>query len=499
MTLSTYSRKSRLLSECIGRGLFGQGRFNVLDVGASGGIDPFWRQFEPHLKAVGFDPLVSEVERLNRVETNPDVSYAAAWIGNGARPLPESVVPEDPRNGSGPGHAFALLSSVRASEVAKYDIIQEHFNSGAEVVYSEERISLDEWLARNPSFGAVDVVKCDVDSYDFEVWVGAQELLSAAERPLALITEAQLHEMRGRRGTVYGDIDRLMRDRGYRLADIEMHRYTRAALPGHFAIDMFAQTRTGAVQACDAVYVLDPVLDPVAMQDLLDRNDPLVFLKLIVLYDTFNLHDYAAALLVALRDRGMRDVAGLPIAEALDMLVPKPNVFGADTYEDYIRRFEADPRQLLPARVAEAVQVPVAVEIAERQGPRDWTLDMSVGEGCQREGRAVRSPKGVEGHMVFGPYARLSGGDYVATIGITASGLEAKSARPSLVLELVAEEEVIDVLEIPVSREGAMLQERAFVVPAERTMQRVQLRLWVPAMLDVTLDAVTVTRLPRQL
>ncbi len=89
MTLSTYSRKSRLLSECIDRGLFNDARFHVLDVGASGGIDPFWRQFEPHLKAVGFDPLVSEVERLNRVETNPDVSYAAAWIGNGGRRCPK--------------------------------------------------------------------------------------------------------------------------------------------------------------------------------------------------------------------------------------------------------------------------------------------------------------------------------------------------------------------------------------------------------------------------
>ncbi len=497
MTLSTYSRKSRLLSECIDRGLFNDARFHVLDVGASGGIDPFWRQFEPHLKAVGFDPLVSEVERLNRVETNPDVSYAAAWIGNGGRALPETVVPEDPRNSSGPGHAFALLSSVRASEVARYDIIQEHFNSGAEVVYSEERISLDEWLARNPSFGSVDVVKCDVDSYDFEVWIGAQDLLSAADRPLALITEAQFHEMRGRRGTVYGDIDRLMRDRGYRLADLDIHRYTRAALPGHFAIDMFAQTKTGAVQACDAVYVLDPVLDPVAMQDLLDRNDPRAFLKLIVLYDTFNLQDYAAALLIALRERGMSDVAGLPIAEALDMLVPERNVLGAKTYEDYIRSFESDPRQLLPARLAAAAELAAASDLAERPGPRDWTLDMSVGEGCLKKGRTITSPKGVEGHMVFGPYARLAAGDYVVAVGISVADLEKNPAAPALVLEIVVDEKVIDTLEIPLGNEGAIAWERAFVIDAAHAMQPIQLRLWVPGQVEVTLDAVTVTRLPR--
>ncbi len=285
------------------------------------------------------------------------------------------------------------------------------------------------------------------------MWIGAQDLLSAADRPLALITEAQFHEMRGRRGTVYGDIDRLMRDRGYRLADLDIHRYTRAALPGHFAIDMFAQTKTGAVQACDAVYVLDPVLDPIAMQDLLDRNDPRAFLKLIVLYDTFNLQDYAAALLIALRERGMSDVAGLPIAEALDMLVPERNVLGAKTYEDYIRSFESDPRQLLPARLAAAAELAAASDLAERPGPRDWTLDMSVGEGCLKKGRTITSPKGVEGHMVFGPCAsrrgRLCrGGRYLRR----RPGEKAGSAGARM--EIVVDEKVIDTLEIPLGNEG---------------------------------------------
>jgi hypothetical protein len=40
--------------------------FFLIDVGASGGIDEFWRQFQPQFRAVGFDPLIREVERRIR-------------------------------------------------------------------------------------------------------------------------------------------------------------------------------------------------------------------------------------------------------------------------------------------------------------------------------------------------------------------------------------------------------------------------------------------------
>ncbi len=122
---------------------------------------------------------------------------------------------------------------------------------------------------------------------------------------------------------------------------------------------------------------------------------------------------------------------------------------------------------------------------------------MSVGEGCLKKGRTITSPKGVEGHMVFGPYARLAAGDYVVAVGISVADLEKNPAAPALVLEIVVDEKVIDTLEIPLGNEGAIAWERAFVIDAAHAMQPIQLRLWVPGQVEVTLDAVTVTRLPR--
>lgn len=57
----------------------------LLDIGASGGIDGFWNQFRPHLRAVGFDPLINEVNRLNAEEHDPNISYEAAWVSDGTQ------------------------------------------------------------------------------------------------------------------------------------------------------------------------------------------------------------------------------------------------------------------------------------------------------------------------------------------------------------------------------------------------------------------------------
>ena len=51
----------------------------VVDVGASGGIDSYWSEFRDQLRAVGIDPLVAEVKRLN-ARAPGCVRYQAAWV-----------------------------------------------------------------------------------------------------------------------------------------------------------------------------------------------------------------------------------------------------------------------------------------------------------------------------------------------------------------------------------------------------------------------------------
>ena len=68
-------RFTKMTRSLVERGIFASHPFTLLDVGCSGGISPFWRVFEPSLIARGIDPVVTECERLNRKELNPNVRY----------------------------------------------------------------------------------------------------------------------------------------------------------------------------------------------------------------------------------------------------------------------------------------------------------------------------------------------------------------------------------------------------------------------------------------
>jgi hypothetical protein len=57
---------------------FGGDPLFVVDVGASGGIDSTWYEFEDQLRAIGFDPLAAEVARLG-ASAPKGVTYVAAW------------------------------------------------------------------------------------------------------------------------------------------------------------------------------------------------------------------------------------------------------------------------------------------------------------------------------------------------------------------------------------------------------------------------------------
>lgn len=466
MTLAAFNSQSAFLTACAEKGLLDDLTFSLIDVGCSGGINPFWDQFGKRFRAVGFDPLVSEVERLNSETAGNRILYIAAWVGAGSRPLPADItihpVPE-----KGPYSVFTLTSASRAFEKTKRSITAEVFNRGAELRFADRRLSVDEWLTEN-DFGRVDVLKCDVDGFDFEVFVGAEVLLSGPERPLALITEAQLHEPRDRRGTAFGDLDRHLRDRGYRLFDIDIHRYSRAELPAPFAITLFAQTSTGQAVHCDALYMLDPVMDPSILDEMVSRGDEMALLKLVLLYEVFGLPDCAAALLVRLREFGINS-CGLDIEWALDRLVPE-NPYGTTTHRAYLQAFDANPQSLFPAPAVYIMPVGTVV---------DWTEDMIASGGCTREGMIILSPKGRGGHMFFGPYQPLPPGTYRGTIILDVNAGPRPTQLSEVTLEAVGNEVVLSRSSLAGLRTGAHVVDIDFAIPDGASSVKVQLRLSV--------------------
>lgn len=465
-------------------------RFSLLDVGASGGIDPFFRQLSPRLDAVGFDPLVSEVDRLNAEETDPGVRYEACWITQGQHsPLPDGFG-EDTADGGAVQNYFALSSAVAAHANQNYDYIKEVFNSGDEVALSDVYQSVDEW-SEGADFPVLDMLKVDVDGFDFQALNGAHALLKR-DVPLMIITEAQVQETTQHVKATFGDIDVYMRSLGYRMLDVDMHRYSRSALPKPFKHDIFAQTTQGGMGACDALYMPDPVLDADMFDRIMAQRGPMGFVKLLIFYDMVGLEDFAAALVLHLQERGIALPCG-DETEILDCLVPE-NVYGEDTYAGYVAAFKKNPKGLFPQAVAaqdhaaDPEDAPQAALVPEAVLTGDWTQDLVAGPGTEDLGGAYINRPGAEGHIVFGPYITLPEGSYEARIlyEILARGQGDAEGYGSV--EIVLDETVVQTQEMT-----SDVQDLVVPFTVSSTPSQVQIRIGAAGGLRVLIKSVIVT------
>lgn len=315
---------TRLLAR---RGSFLQDPVFVVDVGASGGIDSYWYEFKDQLIAVGFDPLSAEVERLN-AQAMPGVTYVGAWVTSSS-PRQTEDLPNT--------QFFSRTSAVRAAEVASLDYTREYFNAGVGVEFAKERIVLDEYFANNDRMN-IDFVKVDTDGHDYEVILGCDQILGSG-RVLGLAVEAQFQGPTSQDANVFSNIDPLLRSQGFSLFDVEVYRYSRAALPASFLFDIPAQTATGQISWGEAIYFRD-LGDP--SYEEMWRFEPTTVdvLKLACLFEIFGVPDCSAELILKYGQRiGSEDER----TELLDILAAEQ--YGREiTYSKLLRQFEAETR-----------------------------------------------------------------------------------------------------------------------------------------------------------
>jgi hypothetical protein len=309
--------------------LWGSSPMALVDVGAGGGIDRRWSVFGERLAAVGFDPLLAEVERLNESETRIDVRYEAAFVG--CREY-DSLFPPALRSdevASPYTRPYGRSSAVAARRIQQ----QDPANAGSEPRRTRRFLTLDEYLAGSrlkPNF-----LEIGTGGSDFQVLLGAPTLLSDPDL-LGVQVDAPYHGSVHDYANVFSNIDRHLRQRGFSLFDLEVCRYSRAALPARFAGGVPAHTISGQVHRGEAVYFRD-LGDPrfAEMCGVPVTRERLV--KLCCLLAVYGLDDCAADLLVS-----APLLADLPQRERLlDALTP--DVFGDTRYRDYVARFDADP------------------------------------------------------------------------------------------------------------------------------------------------------------
>jgi hypothetical protein len=349
------------LAASVTRELARQGAFSaeplvLADVGVSGGIPAYWRQFEPHLAAFGFDTLVRECERLNRAETNPRVRYFDRFVGwDGYRELFPEGIERDAAAGWS-NQPFPRTSAARLQHAQEVPFAQHYNANDPELVYTSRRTSLDAFFGEHPAVG-VDFIKVDTDGQDYEVLLGARRLLDE-HKVLGLLVEMQFHGVSHPHANLFANIDRLLREHGFSLFDLETYRYSRANLPGRFVYRLPAQTREGQVLAGDALYLRD-----VAAPGYEERWGPVLeskLLKLVCLFEIFGMPDCAAELLELKRDR-FEKKANIP--ELLDLLAAQMHPAIA-SYAEINRRFAECPERFYPppprmARIRRALPEPI--------------------------------------------------------------------------------------------------------------------------------------------
>jgi FkbM family methyltransferase len=299
--------------------------FFLVDIGASGGIEPHWNTFIPYLRAVGFDPLVAEIERLKGLSSSPMIQYEAAFVG--CKNYEEKLL--DHQFNSITSRPMQRSSAIRAMNFCKYNYIRSVYNQGEDVKYTDNFVELDNFFNEEEK-DRINFLKIDTDGSDFQVLLGAETLLSRGNL-LGLSLEATFHK----KDNLFSQIDPLLRKYGFSLFDLDVYRYSRGDLPKPFVYNIPAQTIDGQVIWGEAVYFRD-YGDKSYEEKWSLQTTKTNLLKLACLYEIFGLEDCSAELLIKYRNEFKETI---DIKQALNQLVPQ--VQGQEiTFGQYNNEFE---------------------------------------------------------------------------------------------------------------------------------------------------------------
>lgn len=308
-------------------GVFRDDPFSLVDIGASGGIEPHWRAFRDSLQAVGFDPLVDEIARLNSIERSPAIKYIASRVGCRAE------VPEwrDHFN----NEFYPRTSAARALELKQCDYVKSYIDQTHEGTVSSDLIELDEFFRDRPE--KLDFIKIDTDGQDFQVLLGAGELLSRVG-PIGLTVEALFVGQSYPHLNLFSHVDNLLRSRGYSLFAIDPVLYSRAALPRQFCGPKPINTTQGQLRWANTLFFRDVCL-PGYEQTFKIILTPHKLLKLCCAFEMYGLEDCAAEVLIQFRERiqHLTDVD-----RCLNLLTPPlPNNMKV-SYREYVSFFDTN-------------------------------------------------------------------------------------------------------------------------------------------------------------
>jgi FkbM family methyltransferase len=320
------------------RKLFSAEPLTLLDIGASGGIPPIWSILGSELRAFGFEPLLDECSRLNDLAPS-GVEYVPAFISG----PPITDVEHDAESERWDNRFVERTSAELALKLQKRTMTSYYSQENR---FSDDRFTIDEFVNAR-QIKDVDFIKIDTDGNDLEVLLGAEKTLSRSQ-VLGLMVECEFHGTWGPRANTFANIDTFLRSKGFTLADLQIYRYSRAALPSTFIHNFPSGTERGQVKWADAIYLRDIAADGYAEFWNIQPSVPKL-LKLACLHEMFSLEDCAAELL----QRFKKTIGGsCDVDKLLNAITPELNGTKM-SYDEYIAAFNSDNRDFYP-RTTEA-------------------------------------------------------------------------------------------------------------------------------------------------
>lgn len=371
---------TKLSDYLVKKKIFSKLPFFLIDVGAAGGIHECWKVFDQDLKAIGFEPIISECEQLNKKSRNAkyypyyvaaedknididtiDAYCSSLFVRSSAHAATE-IADHGQTPSSSPdtdysslfdftkndsetepidqNHAPSLPSSVN-TEVETIDENQVSDSSRVDDIpspFAQETISLDRFMLEK-SLDNPDFVKVDTDGFDYQVLNGAKSILSNPST-LGLLVECQFHGSAGPHSNTFRNIDRLLVENGFTMFALEPIKYSKKTLPGQFSNFLFGETNMGQVCWANALYLRD--LARIDGKPAFHYS-PEQILKLACLFEIYNLPDCAAELLLHFQDYLSSTVS---VAECLNLLTK--HVSSHLTYDQYLNRFNHNPYNFFP-------------------------------------------------------------------------------------------------------------------------------------------------------
>lgn len=294
MGLQRINYTPALIARLMASGAYSEAPMRVADVGCAGGIEAHWRVFSPHLRAIGFDPMLAEVARLNDAEQDAGVHYVDAFIK-------QPGWPADTNEGS---NLFFHRSSTARASAVQAERSEHVVNGWQRQALTDRTATLDELLQ---DFGPVDFLKSDTDGGELEVLSSGPETLRGL---LGASVEANIPGGLGPQSNTRSNIDQLMRGAGFSLFDEWTYRYSRKALPDRFSWKAVGDTRRGQVLFSQCLYMRDVVGTG-------QETTPAEVLKLASIFELVGLNDCAAELI---QDRREQFAVYMDPDEALDVL-----------------------------------------------------------------------------------------------------------------------------------------------------------------------------------